>query len=127
LAVDEDRDAAFAARGRELVGGNERIDGRDNEGGLRRRQRDELVGLWCRRGRRSRRLLRLRGSGWGETRGDVLAPNRKLRRAIGLLSSDVLLSAMATSRALPRQSLTLHAKTRRAPRGHLRGGLSLSF
>src|SRR5262249_57579115 len=70
LAVDEDRDAAFAARGGEFVGGNERVDGRDNEGGLRRRQRDELVGLWCRRGRRGRRLLRLRGSGRGKACGN---------------------------------------------------------
>src|SRR5262249_59272523 len=52
LAVDEDRDAAFAARGGEFVGGNERGDGRDEGGGLGRRQRDELVGV---RGRRRRR------------------------------------------------------------------------
>src|SRR5262249_11431672 len=70
LAVDEDRDAAFAARGGELVGGNGRVDGRDNEGRLRRPQADELGGLWCRHERRSRRLLRLRGSGRGKACGN---------------------------------------------------------
>src|SRR5262245_10241502 len=39
----------------------------------------------------------------------VLAPNRKLRRAIGLLSSGVFLSVMATSRACRARAWLLHA------------------
>src|SRR5262249_6996621 len=39
----------------------------------------------------------------------VLAPNRKLRRAIGLLSSGVFLSVIATSRACRARAWLLHA------------------
>src|SRR5256885_1597213 len=45
LAVDEGRDAALAARGRELVGGDERVDCRNDECRLRRGERDEGLGL----------------------------------------------------------------------------------
>src|SRR5262249_31977990 len=101
LRFDEGHDPEIAAGRRELVGRNHGVDRGCKERRLGLGQRE----IGCRfapsRGngsRRSRGLLGLRGSGWGEARGKaVLAPNRKLRRAIRLLSSGVFLSVMATS------------------------------
>src|SRR6266566_7105535 len=73
LPVDEDGDTAIAARGREFVGWDQRVDGRDDERRLQRGQRDERLRLlWRnrRRGRRRRRLLGLERFGdSGRNRG----------------------------------------------------------
>src|SRR5207237_607446 len=73
LPVDEGHDPAIAAGRRELVGRNHGVDGGRKERGLGLGQRE--IGCRFASGRgtgggRSCGLLRLRGSGWGETRGN---------------------------------------------------------
>src|SRR5262249_34053025 len=134
LRFDEGHDPEIAAGRRELVGRNHGVDRGCKERRLGLGQRE----IGCRfapsRGngsRRSRGLLGLRGSGWGEARGNGGGggPQKKgggqrvCSRPRGFFRS-------WAPPCLPRQSLMLHAGTRSAPRGDLsspRGDSSCRF